>query len=113
MRDGVKQVIIDGHTDNVPTKTKQFPSNWDLSAARASSVARFIIQKMRFNAKFVMVSGYGEHRPVKPNTTDDNRAANRRVEIKIVKDKNVAAAQAAKIKAQQLEAENKAAGFTN
>jgi chemotaxis protein MotB len=113
LRDGVKQVIIDGHTDNVPTKTKQFPSNWDLSAARASSVARFIIQKMRFNAKFVMVSGYGEHRPVKPNTTDDNRAANRRVEIKIVKDKNVAAAQAAKIKAQQLEAENKAAGFTN
>jgi len=113
MRDGVKQVIIDGHTDNVPTKTAIYPSNWELSAARASSVARFIIKKMRFNAKFLVVSGYGEHRPMKPNTTDDNRASNRRVEIKVVKDKNVAAAQAAKKKAQELEAANRAAGFSN
>lgn len=113
MRDGVKQVIIDGHTDNVPTKTAIYPSNWELSAARASSVARFIIKKMRFNAKFLVVSGYGEHRPMKPNTTDDNRASNRRVEIKVVKDKNVAAAQAAKKKAQELKAANEAAGFSN
>ena len=113
MRDGVKQVIIDGHTDNVPTKTAIYPSNWELSAARASSVARFIIKQMRFNAKFLVVSGYGEHRPMKPNTTDDNRASNRRVEIKVVKDKNVAAAQAAKKKAQELKAANEAAGFSN
>ena len=113
MRDGVKQVVIDGHTDNVPTKTAIYPSNWELSAARASSVARFIIKKMRFNAKFLVVSGYGEHRPMKPNTTDDNRASNRRVEIKVVKDKNVAAAQAAKKKAQELEAANRAAGYSN
>ena len=113
MRDGVKQVIIDGHTDNVPTKTALYPSNWELSAARASSVARFIIKKMRFNAKFLVVSGYGEHRPMKPNTSDDNRASNRRVEIKVVKDKNVAAAQAAKKKAQELEAANRAAGYSN
>ena len=113
MRDGVKQVIIDGHTDNVPTKTAIYPSNWELSAARASSVARFIIKKMRFNAKFLVVSGYGEHRPMKPNTTDDNRASNRRVEIKVVKDKNVAAAQVAKKKAQELKAANEAAGFSN
>ncbi len=113
MRDGVKQVIIDGHTDNVPTKTAMFPSNWELSAARASSVARFIIKKMRFNPKFLVVSGYGAERPIKANTTDDNRASNRRVEVKVVKDKNVAAAQAAKKKAQELEAENRAAGYTN
>ena len=113
MRDGVKQVIIDGHTDNVPTKTALYPSNWELSAARASSVARFIIKKMRFNAKFLVVSGYGEHRPMKPNTSDENRASNRRVEIKVVKDKNVAAAQKAKKKAQELEAANKAAGYSN
>jgi len=113
MRDGVKQVIIDGHTDNVPTKTAIYPSNWELSAARASSVARFIIKKMRFNAKFLVVSGYGEYRPMKPNTTDDNRASNRRVEIKVVKDKNVAAAQAAKKKAQELKAANEAAGYSN
>ena len=113
MRDGGKQVIIDGHTDNVPTKTALYPSNWELSAARASSVARFIIKKMRFNAKFLVVSGYGEHRPMKPNTSDDNRASNRRVEIKVVKDKNVAAAQAAKKKAEELKAANEAAGYSN
>jgi len=113
MRDGVKQVIIDGHTDNVPTKTAMFPSNWELSAARASSVARFIIKKMRFNPKFLVVSGYGAERPIKPNTSDNNRASNRRVEVKVVKDKNVAAAQAAKKKAQELKAANKAAGYSN
>ena len=68
---------------------------------------------MRFNPKFLVVSGYGAERPIKPNTTDDNRASNRRVEIKVVKDKNVAAAQAAKKKAQELEAANKAAGYSN
>ena len=113
MRDGVKQVVIDGHTDNVPTKTAMFPSNWELSAARASSVARFIIKKMRFNPKFLVVSGYGAERPIKANTTDDNRASNRRVEVKVVKDKNVAAAQKAKKKAQELKAENEAAGYDN
>jgi len=113
MRDGVKQVIVDGHTDNVPTKTAMFPSNWELSAARASSVARFIIKKMRFNPKFLVVSGYGAERPIKANTTDDNRASNRRVEVKVVKDKNVAAAQAAKKKAQELKAANEAAGYEN
>lgn len=113
IRDGVKQVIVDGHTDNVPTKTAMFPSNWELSAARASSVARFIIKKMRFEAKLLVVSGYGEHRPMKPNTNDENRASNRRVEIKVVKDKTVAAAQAAKKKAQELKAANKAAGYDN
>ena len=113
MRDGVKQVIIDGHTDNVPTKTAMFPSNWELSAARASSVARFIIKKMRFDPKFLVVSGYGAERPIKANTTDDNRASNRRVEVKVVKDKNVAAAQAAKKKAQELKAANEAAGYEN
>ena len=45
MRDGVKQVIIDGHTDNVPTKTAVYPSNWELSAARASSVASLLLKK--------------------------------------------------------------------
>jgi chemotaxis protein MotB len=113
MRDGVKQVIIDGHTDNVPTKTAMFPSNWELSAARASSVARFIIKKMRFNPKFLVVSGYGSERPIKPNTNDNNRASNRRVEVNVVKDKNVAAAQAAKKKAQELKAANEAAGYEN
>ena len=111
MKDGVKQVIIDGHTDNVPTKTAIYPSNWELSSARASSVARFIIEKMRYPAKLLVVSGYGSERPVKPNSSDDNRAANRRVEIKVMKDKNIAAAEANKRKSDALKAANKAAGY--
>ena len=111
MKDGVKQVIIDGHTDNVPTKTAIYPSNWELSSARASSVARFIIEKMRYPAKLLVVSGYGSERPVKPNSSDDNRAANRRVEIKIMKDKDVAAAEEAKRKSDAIKAANKAAGY--
>lgn len=111
MQDAVKQVIVDGHTDNVPTKTAKFPSNWELSAARASSVARYIVKQMRYEPKFVVVSGYGEHRPMKPNTTDDNRASNRRVEIKIVKDKDVAAASKAKKRAEEDAAEAKSRGF--
>ena len=111
MQDAVRQVIVDGHTDNVPTSTAKFPSNWELSTARAGSVARYIIKQMRYDPKFVVVSGYGEHRPMKPNTSDDNRASNRRVEVKIVKDKDVAAALKAKKRAEELAAENKAAGF--
>ena len=93
MEDGVKQVLVDGHTDNVPTRTKMFPSNWELSASRAASVARFIIKKMRYPSKLLVVTGYGSERPLKPNINDDNRAANRRVEIKVQKDKKVWAAQ--------------------
>jgi chemotaxis protein MotB len=89
MIDGVKQVIIDGHTDDIPIKSAKFPSNWELSTARASRVARFIVDKMRYPAKFIAVSGYGPHRPIKPNTNDFNRALNRRVEVKIQKDKDV------------------------
>ena len=90
MKEGVKQVMIDGHTDNVPMQSAKYPSNWELSAARASKVARFIIEKMRFPPERIVVTGYGEFRPLKDNVNDDNRAANRRVEIKILKALEVA-----------------------
>ena len=90
MKEGVKQVFVDGHTDNVPMKSAKFPSNWELSAARASKVGRFIIKKMRFPPERMVVTGYGEFRPLVANTTDDARATNRRVEIKILKAMEVA-----------------------
>lgn len=96
MKEGVKQVMVDGHTDNVPMKSAKFPSNWELSAARASKVGRFIIEKMRFPPERMVVTGYGEFRPLKENTNDDNRAANRRVEIKILKAIEVAKDEAQK-----------------
>ena len=101
MKDGVKQVFVDGHTDNVPMKSAKFPSNWELSAARASKVARFIIEKMRFPPERIVVAGYGEFRPLVANTTDDARATNRRVEIKILKAMEVATEEAQKAKEAQ------------
>jgi len=87
MQDGVKQVHVDGHTDNVPMKDDgPFPTNWELSSVRASHVARVIIDKANFPPDRTVVTGYGEYRPLKPNDSDDNRALNRRVEIKILKD---------------------------
>ena len=87
MQEGVKQVHVDGHTDNVPMiDNGPFPTNWELSSVRASHVARVIINRANFSPKRVVVTGYGEYRPLKPNNSDDNRALNRRVEIKILKD---------------------------
>lgn len=89
MNDVIKQVIVSGHTDNVPMVSAQFPSNWELSSARASSVARFIAEKIGYPPELMVVSGYGPYRPLQPNTSDANRAINRRVEIKILKDREI------------------------
>jgi chemotaxis protein MotB len=88
-QEGVKQIQVEGHTDDVPINTSQFPSNWELSTARAARVARFLSEKMRFPPQRLVVTGYGEFRPFKPNDSDQNRAMNRRVEIKILKDLDV------------------------
>jgi chemotaxis protein MotB len=79
-----QNVIISGHTDNVPINTFQFPSNWELSAARALNLMKFLlgsnpgIDPARFSA-----IGYGEYRPVASNDTAEGRARNRRVELLI------------------------------
>ncbi|MBI5428139.1 MAG: OmpA family protein [Nitrospinae bacterium] len=95
-QEGVKQLVVEGHTDDVPIKTEQFQSNWELSTARAAKVARFFIERLRFSPNRLVVAGYGEYRPLEPNDSDDHRALNRRVEIKILKDKAVATEEAAK-----------------
>jgi chemotaxis protein MotB len=73
-------IIVEGHTDNVPIKKKQFPSNWELSSARASSVVRFVISK-GVKKENCYIIGYGETRPLVPNTSKENRAKNRRVRL--------------------------------
>jgi chemotaxis protein MotB len=78
-------INVVGHTDNLPMRSKQFMSNWELSVARASSVARFLIDEMGMNPVQFVVSGYASYRPIAPNTTAENRAKNRRVEIIISK----------------------------
>jgi chemotaxis protein MotB len=78
-------INVVGHTDNLPMRSNRFISNWELSVARASSVARFLIDEMEMNPNQFVVSGYSSYRPIKPNTTAENRAKNRRVEIIISK----------------------------
>ena len=78
-------INVVGHTDNIPMRSSLFKSNWELSVARASSVARYLIEEMGMNPSQFVVSGYSSYRPIAPNTTADNRAKNRRVEIIISK----------------------------
>ncbi|MFO7610814.1 MAG: OmpA family protein [Candidatus Krumholzibacteriia bacterium] len=74
------EVRVEGHTDDIPIASGRFPSNWELSAARAVSVARYF-QAAGLPAGRLAATGYGEHRPVAGNDSPQGRTANRRVEI--------------------------------
>jgi len=78
-------ISIQGHTDNVPIRTARFPSNLELSAARAISVARFLMDRGGIDPKNVSVVGYSENLAIAPNDSPENRAKNRRVEIHVLK----------------------------
>jgi chemotaxis protein MotB len=75
---------VEGHTDNVPINTTQFPSNWHLSVARALNVAYYLIERHNLKQERVSVVGYSEFQPLAPNDSQANRARNRRVDIVIV-----------------------------
>ncbi|MBM7543000.1 flagellar motor protein MotS [Amphibacillus cookii] len=77
-------VRVEGHTDNRPISTPAFPSNWELSGARASSVIRHIVDANDFNEDRFIAVGFGDTRPVAPNDSPDNWQRNRRVEIVIL-----------------------------
>ena len=76
------QVRVEGHTDNLPIHTERFPSNWELSAARAINVVKYM-EKKGVNRQLLSAVGYGEYRPLFPNNTPQGRTRNRRVEIVI------------------------------
>jgi len=75
-----RDIRVEGHTDNVPISTARFPSNWELSAARSLSVVKLFYQGGEDPAKLSAV-GYGEFRPLVPNTSAQNMKKNRRIEI--------------------------------
>lgn len=80
--DDVEAVAVEGHTDSRPIRTRRYPTNWELSAARAAAVVRFLQQQEDvLDPKQYVALGYGEHRPVATNATPAGRASNRRVEI--------------------------------
>ncbi|MBQ9365872.1 MAG: OmpA family protein [Schwartzia sp.] len=81
-----ENVIISGHTDNVPINTEQYPSNWELSSARAMNFMRYLLSvNSNLNPARFSAIGFAEYRPAATNDTEEGRARNRRVEILIAR----------------------------
>jgi chemotaxis protein MotB len=76
-------IRITGHSDNQRIRTRRFPSNWELSTARAAGIVTYLVETHKFNPNKLAAAGYGEHRPVASNDTAEGRARNRRVDIVI------------------------------
>ncbi|MBN2981310.1 MULTISPECIES: flagellar motor protein MotB [Cohnella] len=79
------EMVVSGHTDNVPIRTAEFDSNWDLSSKRAINFMMILLQNPAYDPKKFSAIGYGEYRPVDSNATADGRAKNRRVEVSILR----------------------------
>jgi chemotaxis protein MotB len=92
MLDSIAQIVkrypaflvdIEGHTDNVPIKTRLYPSNWELSVARSTNVLKYFINRHGIDPSRLSIKGYAEQKPLATNDTLENRAQNRRVEIRL------------------------------
>lgn len=79
------EIRVEGHTDNIPINNSKFPSNWELSTARAISVVRVFIENDHFLPFQLQAMGFGEYKPIVDNDSAENRKKNRRVDIKINK----------------------------
>ncbi len=77
-------IMVEGHTDNVPINTLKYPSNWELSTARAVSVLKYWVEKNVILPTDIVAAGYADTRPVDTNETPEGRAKNRRVEILVL-----------------------------
>jgi chemotaxis protein MotB len=83
-----RKILVEGHTDDTPIHTPQYPSNWELSAARATKIVRYLILRHHLDPKQLVPIAYGDERPLVPNDSEENRAKNRRIEVLIVTDEN-------------------------
>ncbi|MCX7966101.1 MAG: OmpA family protein [Syntrophorhabdaceae bacterium] len=81
LKDIKNHIRIEGHTDNTPISNLEFKSNWELSVRRATEVVRYFIEKGAITPERISATGYAEYRPLVDNTTKENKALNRRVEI--------------------------------
>lgn len=86
-RFAIHYIDVEGHSDSDKINTPKFPSNWELSSARASSVVRYLIKEHNFNPKIFSAVGLADTIPVAKNDTIQNKAKNRRVEIVILRNK--------------------------
>lgn len=85
-RDG--HFIVSGHTDDIPIETRQFRSNWDLSAKRAATVVHFFIQRGDIDPERMEIRAHSDNQPLVPNDSWEHRAMNRRVEISVLHGNN-------------------------
>ena len=83
-------IRIEGHTDNIPIKTAQFPSNWELSSSRAVNVLRYLADKHGIEPGRLSALGFGEYRPIAKNGTPEGRAKNRRIDIVMLSEEGAA-----------------------
>ncbi len=77
-------IRIEGHTDSVPINTFLFPSNWELSTARATTIIRHLLANYSFDPSKISATGYAEYRPVATNKTPEGKMQNRRVDVVIL-----------------------------
>ncbi len=90
-------VEVQGHTCNLPIHSDRFPSNWELSTARAGMVLRYFTQQAGLPERRFMAAGYADTRPLQPNDSEAHRARNRRVEIVILKTDSQRAAESQRL----------------
>jgi flagellar motor protein MotB len=101
------QILVEGHTDNLPIRSSKFPSNWELSTARATSVVQHMIKNQNFPPDRLGALGYGQFQPVAPNDSEANRAKNRRI-VFFVKNAPIKFTPEEEAAKKKKEAENKA-----
>lgn len=80
-----EEIRVEGHTDNVPNISVIYPSNWELSTARATNVVRYFVERSGFTPARLSAAGYSEYHPIATNDTAEGRSANRRVDIVVIK----------------------------
>ena len=79
-----RELAVHGHSDDRPIQSARYPSNWELSSARASSVVRFLLAEGLLDEMDVSIAGWADTKPLVPNDSPENRAINRRVEFRFV-----------------------------
>ncbi|RDW16985.1 flagellar motor protein MotB [Oceanobacillus arenosus] len=78
------QIVISGHADDVPQNNEKYGSNWELSVTRSLNFMRLVLENKNLDPTLFSAKGYGEYKPIVPNTSAENRAKNRRVEVLIL-----------------------------
>lgn len=84
LRDVSHPIRVEGHTDNTPIQTSRYPSNWELSTARATTIVKYLLERHGYSPQGLSATGYGEYRPVAENSSIEGKRKNRRVDIVIL-----------------------------